>query len=81
LADETTTEEQLIAEQSTSGSGEPAPAAGVAPGLLAPSTRRGVLSWIAPMVMFVGTTLKPSTAQAADDFVGADEPGRCTPRP
>jgi hypothetical protein len=81
LADETKTEEQLIAEQPTSGPGEPATAEGVASVTSTPSTRRGLMRWIAPVVLFVGTTLKPSAAQAADDFRGADETGRCTPRP
>jgi hypothetical protein len=81
LADESKTEEQLIAEQSTSGPGEPAPPEGAASVVSTASTRRGLMRWVAPVVLFVGTTLKPSTAQAADDFVGADDTGRCTPRP
>ena len=75
------TEEQVIVEQSTSGPGEPAPADGGAVDVSTPSTRRGLMRWIAPVVLFVGTTLKPSAAPAADDFVGAEQTGRCTPRP
>jgi hypothetical protein len=78
VADETKIDEQLIAEQSTSGTGEPAAAEDAAPVVLTPSTRRGVLRWIAPVVAFVGISLKASTAQAADDFV---LPGRCDPTP
>jgi hypothetical protein len=80
VADETKTEEQLIAEQSTSGTDEPAAAQDATPVVLTPSTRRGVLRWIAPVAVFVRATLKASTAEAAstDDFV---PPGRCTPTP
>jgi hypothetical protein len=81
LADEKNTEEPLIAEPEPAGPGAPAPTQDVEAVASTPSTRRGVLRWIAPVVLFVGTTLKPSAAQAADDFVGAEVIGRCTPRP
>jgi len=52
---------------------------------LPPSTRRRLLSWIAPVVVGLGTALKGGSAQAAstDDFT---EPlpvptGRCIPTP
>jgi hypothetical protein len=78
LADETKTEEHGMAAQATSEIGEAATSTEVA----APSgSRRGVLRWIAPVALFVGTTLKSAPAQAADDFTGADPTGRCTPRP
>jgi hypothetical protein len=83
LADETkqtTIEESLLAEPAISDAADPAPAEEAAPVVLAPSTRRGLLRWIAPVALFVGTTLKSGTAQAADDFIGVPV-GYCNPPP
>ena len=80
MADETKTTEQLIAEiealkkqlrQPASGAGTPASADDAAPVVPAPRTRRGMLSWIAPVILSLGTVAKVGTARAAstDDFV------------
>ena len=92
MADETKTKEQLIAEIEslkrelelpTSGTGKTDSAQDVAAAVLRPSTRRGLLSWIAPVILSLGTVAKVGTAQAAstDDFT---EPpprtGPCIPQ-
>lgn len=94
VADETKTKQQLIAElgaprtdrePSSSGSDKPAPAEKRGPALLEPKTRRGLLSWAAPVLLSLGTVLKPGTAHAAstDDFVPPPpaRKGRCVPTP
>ena len=70
-------------DQSTAGTGDRAVADDDAPSPVAPSTRRGLLGWIAPVILSLGTALKAGTAQAGttDDFVDPLPSGRCLPTP
>ena len=97
MADETKTKIQLIAELEAlrqrldppaSDPGKPAseesPAEDAGPVVLTPSTRRGLLGWITPVILSLGAVAKLGTAQAAstDDFTTPPVPtraGRCLP--
>ena len=76
MADEKKTEAQLIAES------EPAAAVDSPPVTGEPSTRRGLLRWIAPVLASLGTAGKVGKAEAGttDDFAPVPV-GRCIPRP
>lgn len=91
MGEEKKTKQQLIAElgaleseleQSSAGGNQPALAGDAVPFVLAPKTRRGLLSWAAPVLLSLGTALTPGTARAAstDDFVPIRK-GRCIPTP
>ena len=101
MADETKTTEQLIAEvealkkqleQPISAPVKPGSAADATPVVSTPRTRRGMLSWITPVILSLGTVAKVGTARAAstDDFVEVPIPtsspslsrtGHCVPIP
>lgn len=93
MAEETKTKQQLIAELgalkrelelSRAGRNPPASTGDEVPFVLAPKTRRGLLSWAAPVLLSLGTALTPGSARAAstDDFVApVPRKGRCIPTP
>lgn len=74
MADEEETKEEPATEI------VPTPVEDGTPTASTPGTRRGLLRWIAPVALFVGSTLKPSTAQANSDDFSPGTTGPCVPR-